>query len=214
MYIVFEGPDGSGKSTQVRRVAQYLQQVGMDTVICTEPWDRTDIGKLLRKELSEGKYRKAHAALFLADRMALQESFVGPQLKAGKIVLSDRSFVSTLAYQQSNHRLSWLLQLHTSMLCYPDHIVYVDVTPKVAAERIASRGGKKEIYESVEVQKHIRINYMEVLDNRMITRIYQKAGLVKTPTIHIVDGDLPEEEVTKMIVESIEDIPAQIPLPL
>ena len=200
MYMVIEGIDGSGKDTQ----ALLLQRYFPDSFLVQEPWEETPIGKLLRKELSEGRYKSAHAALFLADRYALQETQVLPALMAGRGVISIRSFVSTLAYQQENQPLEWLYQIHSNMLCYPTDIVFIDVTPKVGLERVGKRRTPQEIYEKADVLERVRQNYLSVLRDERLNQIYEASNQGFTPDIHIVNGDNDVNQVTASILRSIE----------
>jgi len=162
-YVVIEGPDGCGKGTQCQLLVEHLDEAGHDPLSVKEPWDTMPIGKLLRKCLKTGEHPAAHAALFLADRMALLSEMVKPAVDAGMVVVSDRSFLSTLVYQQEHHPLKWLMAVHANLPVYPDLIVLLDVDPEVGAKRLRKRRRKLEVYEAIEIQKRVRQRYIDLL---------------------------------------------------
>ncbi len=102
LFITFEGGEGSGKSTQMKLFASYLQQQNLDVILTREPGG-TEVGKEIRRLLVEGDKDKfdevTETLLFYADRRINLTKVIWPGLKAGKIVLSDRFNYSTIAYQ-------------------------------------------------------------------------------------------------------------------
>ena len=103
MFITIEGMDGSGKSTQIKLLQEYLTKKGLDFIITKEPGG-TDVGKEIRKLLLEGKKDidpLSEAMLFFADRRLHVEQVIKPALESGKIVISDRFADSTYAFQKS-----------------------------------------------------------------------------------------------------------------
>ena len=163
-YILIEGVDGSGKDTQADLLVHRLEQQGEAPVRVTEPCDDLPTGKLLRKLLKSGEYKEAHAPLFLADRMALHSSVVAPALEEGQTVISVRSFLSTLVYQQENWDLDWLISLHSRMLVKPDVIVWLDLDPNEGLNRVQLRGGAKDVYERLDIQTRNRERYASLLE--------------------------------------------------
>lgn len=163
MYICIEGVDGSGKDTQADRVAHRLGQMTSGVLRVNEPDDSLPTGKLLRQMLKEGTYIEAHAAMFLADRMAMQVAKVLPHLTAGGDVVSVRSFVSTLVYQQENWPLQWLLDLHRQLPCKATHLILLDIDPELALQRATRRPGHMEFYEKVDIQKRNRQRYLDLV---------------------------------------------------
>lgn len=101
-FIAFEGVDGAGKSTQVRRLADALEAAGTTVVLVREPGG-TALGEAVREILLTAKEieltTEAEALLFLASRVQLYETVIRPALAAGQTVISDRFHLSTLVYQ-------------------------------------------------------------------------------------------------------------------
>ena len=122
MFIVLEGIDGAGKSTQAKMLAKWFENKGYEVVLTKEPTD-TAFGKLIRRlVLTGGKEgiidgarisKEAEALLFAADRAEHVKKLIEPSLKAGKVVISDRYFYSSLAYQWARGLdLEWLINLN------------------------------------------------------------------------------------------------------
>lgn len=162
MYVVLEGIDGAGKDEQGNRLHARLVAQGKQTLRVNEPDDTLPTGKLLRQMLKEGTYVEAHAAMFLADRMAMLATKVRPVLEAGGDVVSVRSFVSTLVYQQENHDLSWLFDIHRQLPCKATHLILLDLDPEVALQRATRRPGHMEFYEKLEIQQRNRQRYLDI----------------------------------------------------
>ena len=106
MFITFEGPDGSGKTTQVKRIGRKLIEKGFDIVYTREPGG-TEISDQVREILMNMKNKqmcpRTEILLFCAARAQLVEEVIRPALQSGKIVISDRYADSTLAYQGYGH---------------------------------------------------------------------------------------------------------------
>lgn len=107
MFITFEGPDGSGKTTQISPLSDYLIQNGYSVLITREPGG-TVIGDQIRQVLSDlkntGMHPRSETLLFLAARAQLVEQVIKPKLEKGFIVLCDRYADSTMAYQGYGHQ--------------------------------------------------------------------------------------------------------------
>jgi dTMP kinase len=169
-FIVFEGGDGSGKSTQVQHLADLLLSQGRDVVVTREP-GATEIGVRIRKLLLEGAAGpvgaaaltpRAEALLYAADRAHHVASVVRPALARGAVVISDRYVDSSLAYQGAGRTLpvdevSWLSSWATGGL-KPDLVVLLDIDPSVGLRRIDRRGAVDRL-ESESVSFHERVRY-------------------------------------------------------
>jgi len=142
MFITFEGPDGSGKSSQLRALAEYLRQAGREVITTREPGG-TAIGDQIREVLMSHKnaalHPRAEILLFLASRAQLVEELIRPATQAGQFVLCDRYADSTLAYQGYGHgydraQLRELLDFATGRL-WPDLTVLLDIDPALGITR-------------------------------------------------------------------------------
>jgi len=142
MFLTFEGPDGSGKTTQVLRLYRYLKRAGYPVLLLREPGG-TDIGDQIRQVLHDPRNVKmqprAEVLLYSASRAQLAGEVILPALEAGKIVLCDRFAESTLAYQGYGHRFD--LELLKAITVFatggvrPDLIVYLDIEAEDGLQR-------------------------------------------------------------------------------
>ncbi len=159
-FIVFEGIDGSGKSTAIRAVADALNR---DDVVVTREETETWRGDAVRRHIEERGDPWATLHLFLADRAAHVPE-IQAHLDAGETVLCDRFLHSTLAYQSVTlaedleNPIDHLRDLHAPWCIQPDHVLLFDVDPTVALERIHGRG-EATPYEKLEFLEAVRAAY-------------------------------------------------------
>ena len=134
MFISLEGPEGSGKSSQLPLLAEYIESLGYSVVRTREPGG-TKIGDQIREVLvrmdNENLHPRSEILLFLAARAQLVEELIKPRLAEGKVILCDRFGDSTLAYQGYGHgldldKLRTMLQFATNGL-KPDLTILLDV---------------------------------------------------------------------------------------
>ena len=142
MFITLEGPEGSGKSSQLPDLAEFLRGQGWDVLTTREPGG-TPIGDQIRQILMRLDNQELHPRteilLFLASRAQLVEQVIKPALREGKLVLSDRFGDSTLAYQGYGHgidlaTLRAMLDFATDML-KPDLTLLLDVDVEIGLQR-------------------------------------------------------------------------------
>lgn len=162
-FIVFEGTDGSGKSTHARILTEKLMAGGVDTFVTFEPTS-FETGKLIRRYLS-GEImgdERTIAALFMADRL---EHLYNPegilaQLQKGITVITDRYYLSSLAYNCQSEGLDWVLSINQRAreTLKPDLTIFLDAPVDRTEKRTANRVAK-EIYEKNEVQHIVRDRY-------------------------------------------------------
>jgi dTMP kinase len=146
-FITFEGPEGSGKTTQIKLTAQWLADRGIDTLTTREPGG-TPIGEVVRDLLHDCNHTEltseTEILLYSADRAQHVAEVIRPAVAAGKVVLCDRYFDSTYAYQGYGRGLSMtaLRQITTfaTQGLTPDLTCYLDVTPEVGLRRRADSG--------------------------------------------------------------------------
>lgn len=165
VFVVFEGGEGAGKSTQVTRLATALGTQGNDVVVTREP-GATDVGARIRGlvlDKTEAPSPRAEALLYAADRAHHVATVVRPALARGAVVISDRYVDSSLAYQGAGRTLpvqeiSWLSSWATGGL-KPDLVVLLDVDPTVGLSRVDSRGQGADRLESESRSFHERVRY-------------------------------------------------------
>ncbi len=145
MFLAFEGPEGAGKSTQVRRLEAWLRDSGHDPLLTREPGG-TAVAEDVRRILleSESLSPRTELLLMLASRATLVETVIRPALDAGRIVVTDRFHLSTLAYQGHGRGLPLpdveaMNRFATGGL-EPDLTLLLDVPPDVGASRKARAG--------------------------------------------------------------------------
>ena len=165
-FIVFEGTDGSGKSTQMKLLSSYLAEKGEQCYLTHEPTE-SEIGLLLRACMS-GKIdtnEHAIAALFAADRLD-HITDMKAKLDAGINVLCDRYYFSSFAYNGGFVPLDWVVELNTPAMemLRPDLVIYIDLPPEESMKRVLRRGGNTERYETQERQQKIRAKFFEVFE--------------------------------------------------
>ncbi len=164
MFITFEGPDGSGKSTQLRMLASALREEGRDIVTTREPGG-TEIGDQIRAVIMNMKNKamdpRTELLLFNASRAQLVEELIRPSLAAGKIILCDRYADSTMAYQGYGHgldkdELRRLLNFATGGL-KPDLTLLFDISAEAGLKRRISNHDEWNRMDDYALQFHERV---------------------------------------------------------
>ncbi len=180
IFIVIEGLDGSGKTTQAKLLAKKLEKT--HNVLLTAEPSCGKTGSFIREDcLYEDKRlpTEAEALLFAADRIEHMYSEVKPALENGKLVICDRYIYSSLAYQGSGGlSLEWIKTINARAL-QPDFSIFIDVPPERVIERLQR---KKSVMETLETQQRVREVYLKYV---------AKGELVR------VDGDRPKEVVAE-----------------
>ncbi len=209
-FIVIEGLDGAGTTTQTRRVAEMLRDRGQPTVTSCEP-SRGPVGTLIRQMLSlritvpdlKGGHRpvgrETLALLFAADRLDHLEAEVEPTLAAGKAAISDRYYHSSLVYQGEGEGedvdYEWVRTLNERAR-RPDLTVFLEAPVELCLQRMAHRGSR-DIYESRSSLQRLHRRYQQVMN------LLAAEG----ENILRLDAALPKEEITEAIVAKISGLP-------
>jgi len=169
MFITLEGGDGAGKTTQAAHIAEHLTSLGGEVVRTREPGG-TDIGVQIRAILLDSKgflEPRAEALLFAADRAHHISTVVEPALAAGKHVVQDRYFDSSVAYQGAGRALDPELIRELSLWAaddlIPDLTVLLDLEPELAAARAAATGKPDRIEsEANEFRVRLRQEFLNI----------------------------------------------------
>ena len=165
-FIVFEGIDGAGTSTQIKKLVERGNSARPGTFVATAEPTSGETGRFLRRMLA-GDFQvdeKTNAYLFAADRCEhiFGKGGVKELCESGKIVVSDRYFFSSMAYQSVSCG-DELPKLLNSPFPLPEILFYFQINPEISLSRVTARGEKKEIYETIEKQKKIAAQYEKVI---------------------------------------------------
>ena len=196
-FIVFEGIDGAGTSTQIKKLVESDPQ----KYIATAEPTSGPTGKFLRQMLA-GDFKvdeRTNAYLFAADRCQhiFGQGGVKELCDSGKIVVSDRYFFSSLAYQSVSCGLE-LPMLLNSPFPLPEYLFFFDINPEVSLARVNARNESKEIYENIEAQKKIAALYEKV-----ISMYENDSSLREEMKIIRIDASKTIEEVEESIKKSL-----------
>jgi dTMP kinase len=173
LLIVFEGLDGCGKSTQLQRLAKALEARGLDVVTTRQPTDGP-VGRKIRAMAQSGERVPPETELewFMEDRREHLRDTVAPALAAGSVVLSDRYFLSSVAYQGARGLdPQQILRDSEREFPLPDLALLFEIEAELGIRRIAERGGVAEpVFEEQEFLSEAAKIFAD-LDRPYITRI-------------------------------------------
>ena len=204
LFITFEGPNGSGKTTVATAVCERLKEKGYEVIHTREPGGiaiSEDIRKIILDPKNTSMDPKTEALLYAASRRQHLVEKVFPAIKEGKIVICERFLDSSLAYQGYGRKLGFDEVLSINMFAidntYPDLTIYLDVDEQVGLDRLADRSFKDRLdQESIEFHHLVSEGYREVL-RRFKDRI------------SIVDASQDKESVIQdsldLIIKKIDD---------
>lgn len=198
-FIVLEGLDGAGTTTQSRLLAERIRAAGHEVVLTAEP-TRGSIGRVIRAVLS-GCERAADmtmAYLFAADRNEHLEApahGIRAELARGRYVVCDRYLFSSLAYQGSLCGFQFV-QMLNSPFALPEHLVFLDLPSQAGLQRIKARD-RSEIYETPQIQDTVYHGYRQALER------YADSGI----RIHRVDGAREPEAIAEQIWRALAIAP-------
>jgi dTMP kinase len=206
-FISFEGGDGSGKSTQLRLLADYLTGQG-HACVCTREPGGTNLGKMIRKALlevgDEQISSRSEIFLYLADRAQHVREIVQPALASGKVVLCDRFTDSTLAYQGYGRGadLDELRQMNViaSGGIMPDLTLLLDCPVELGLSRTARRIAAQRATQNPED----RFEREEADFHERVRRGFQELARYEPERIHVLDASGPVEKVHQKIKAIVE----------
>lgn len=210
-FIVFEGGDGSGKTTQVRRLYSVLRKREYQVRLVHEPGS-TALGKSIRRLLSARKRTPLHTGggasqtmspeaelfLFEASRAQLVNEVIRPGLHNGETIICDRYIYSTVAYQGYGRKLNIRLieQLNEAAIggIYPNLVIYLDIPPEVALKR------------KIETNDMSRFEKEELAFHQRVREGYLKQATADPDRWFVVDALLPEDQITDIIWDRVEKL--------
>lgn len=198
-FIVMEGPDGSGKSTQIELLREYLTEQGYDSIITREPGG-TVIGEAIRDVILDPEYKSmsdiTEMLLYAASRAQLMSEVVGPALEEGKIVISDRFVDSSIVYQGIAREIGidTVAKINEPGIGIykPDCIFFIDISEEEGLRR------KKE-------QKKLDRMEQESIDfHHMVSEGYRKVLSDRDEVVYI-DGLDEVDNIQKKIRDSLKN---------
>lgn len=197
-FIVFEGIDGSGKTTQINLLKQKIESLGTKCLETREPSDGP-IGVMIRQCLT-GRMQMdeaALAALFAADRLDHinnETNGLKNKLDDGISVISDRFVLSNYAYQSVKAPLEWVMKLNSQALdiLRPDCHIFIDVEPDITLQRMAARRFQTELFENKTRLTQVREKYIQLIEK-----------LSKTENIIVIDGNRTINEIADEIWKNV-----------
>jgi len=169
MLIAIEGIDGAGKTTIVKFLEGELKKRGYDVITFKEPTD-SEWGQKIRQALKDRSLKpEDELELFLKDRELNVKNNILPALKAGKIVIMDRYYYSTIAYQGAlGLDPEHIKRLNEEFAPRPDLVIVLDIKPETALKRIKKRGDKPNRFEDLEYLKKVREIFLSSKNKNVI----------------------------------------------
>lgn len=201
LFIAFEGIDGSGKSTQAKKLTEQLKAAGHKVYATFEPTD-SPIGSLIRN-IMKGRIKADHktiAGLFVADRLdhLLNETNgLVQKMKEGYTVITDRYYFSSYAYHGTHMDMDWVINANamSAEILKPDLNIFIDVPPELSMQRLENNRSSIELYETLENLKMVRLKYLEAFDK-----------LKASEHIFITDGSHSVDAIAQDIWKKLNDL--------
>lgn len=200
LFIVIEGPDGSGKTTQINLLKEYLEEAGYECLITREPGG-TVIGEEVRQLILNPEHKEmspvTEMLLYAASRAQLVHEVIGPALEEGKIVISDRFVDSSIVYQGIARKLGISTVSAVNApgigIYRPDGIFFIDLSEAEGLRR------KKE-------QKNLDRMEQEGIDfHHMVSEGYRKV-LSGRPEVMKIDGGRSIDTIQKKIRNHVDEL--------
>lgn len=209
LFITFEGGEGAGKTTLIKKLSQAIHDQGYD-VLATRAPGGTQLGKCIRETLlhhdaSVAISPQAELMLFLADRAQHLEELIKPALAAGKVVLCDRFNDSTVAYQGMARGLGIeTVQRLCDLVCNgltPNLTFFLDLDPQAGLQRAQHR-----TKESNNETPADRIEAEKLTFHQLVRQGLQQLAHMHPKRIRVLDASLPPDEVFRRALQEIQPL--------
>jgi len=200
-FIAFEGLDGSGKSTQVKLLAEKLKGQGLKIHTTVEP-TTSRIGHII-KDIFKHKMEADHrtiAALYAADRLdhlTNKTDGILKKMDEGYTVITDRYYFSSYAYHGTHMDINWVINANSlsADLLRPDLNIYIDISPEESMKRLNKGRDSIELYESTENLRQVKEKYFEAFEL-----------LADKEKISVINGNRPEKEIANDIWREVSKL--------
>ncbi len=185
MLIAIEGIDGSGKTTIARFLEEELRKRGYDVVRFKEPTD-SEYGRKIERILKERKISpEEELELFLKDREVDVRDNILPALKEGKVVIMDRYYYSTMAYQGALGLDLKEIKKLNEKFPQPNLVIILDVSPETALKRIKTKR-KPDRFEDLNYLKRVREIFLSLKDDVVVVNAERELEVVKREVLKVV----------------------------
>lgn len=202
LFITFEGPDGSGKTTQINILKKYLESLGLEIVMTREPG-----GTLISEKIREILLEKTHtemdyiceALLYAASRAQHVTELILPSLAQGKIVICDRFVDSSIVYQGYGRKLGDIVKQINDIAirgCMPDATFLIKVDPKTGKDRR-------------DIEEMDRLDLEELNYHSLVYDAYEKLEIENPNRIFSFDGKASIEHISEELIRKTNEILAE-----
>ncbi|MDB4749766.1 dTMP kinase [Rubripirellula sp.] len=198
MFITLDGIDGVGKSTQIERLINYLEQQGHETLLVRDP-GTTEIGARLRQILLQSDlelHRRTEAMLFMASRCEMVETILRPAIAEGKTVISDRFLLANVVYQSVGDKVSpdllWQMGRLANGGLTPDMTILLDMPAQRSMERIGNETDRMES-RGVDYMEAVRQGFLQQLPH-------------SSQSTAIINADQSPDDVSREMLASVAQV--------
>lgn len=207
-FIVLEGLDGSGQTTQANLLTKWILEKRSQYAYYTKEPTDGPLGLMLRLFLSKRLYAAPHngtgalprrpdevtmALCFAADRADHIHNEIAPKLKDGVHVIADRYYHSSLAYQSVDAELPWIREINKNII-RPDLTLFLDVTPAICMKRMLSQRWHVELYEDIDTLEKVRKNFLLTLEK----------SKAEGERVEQINGNQSPKDVHRDIVQAVK----------
>jgi dTMP kinase len=220
LFVVLDGPDGAGKTTQVTRVAHWVRGLGHDVVACRDPGG-TALGERIRPIVLDRSAvaisLRAEMLLYMAARAQLVEEVIAPALAGGRVVISDRYLLANIVYQGSaggllEEEIALVGMVATSGLL-PNLTLVLDIEPSAAQARVGAARDRIED-RPLFYRERVRAGYLAAARGQSGDKEDDGAGCPYYPApIVLIDASSDPDTVFERVKHEVQRVLAQRPRP-